>query len=146
MLKQTNAITNGFIIFLLIGVYFVLLELLGLTDNFYLRFVNFIFVIYGVNSTLKKASRASKTYIQRLIAGVTTVFISITLSALSLFLYLIAFDPNISAYGMTLIPAETDLAFASVIFVEGFTSSMMVVFILLQYWKNEVEKPAISEV
>ena len=144
MLKQTNAISNGLFIFLLIGAYFVLLELLGLTDNFYLRFVNFIFVIYGVNRTLKNASRASKPYTQSLLAGVTTSFVAIVLSALSLFLYLTLFDPKLSAYGMTLIPADTDLAFASVIFVEGFTSSLMVVFILLQYWKNELTATANS--
>jgi hypothetical protein len=146
MLKQTNAISNGLIIFLLIGVYFILLELLGLTDNFYLRFFNFVFVFYGVNSTLKKATRNSKPYIQKLLAGVTTAFTGIILSALSLFIYLIVFDPKISAYGVTLIPADTDLAFAAVIFVEGFTSSLMVVFILLQYWKNEVTSTADSKV
>lgn len=143
MLRQTNAIANGLLIFLLIGVYFILLELLGLTDNIYLRFVNFLFVLIGVNNTLKAATRESESYLKRMTAGVVTAFTGIALSAIALFIYLTVFEPELSAYGMTLIPAETNLTFASVIFVEGFTSSLMVVFIMLQYWKN-VNVPSVS--
>lgn len=143
MLRQTKAIANGLLIFLLIGAYFILLELLGLTDNIFLRFVNFLFVLIGVNNTLKAATRKTEGYVQRLISGVVTAFVGIFLSAVSLFIYLSIFDPELSAYGMTLIPAETNLTFASVIFVEGFTSSLMLVFIMLQYWKN-VNVPSVS--
>ena len=143
MLRQTNAIANGLLIFILIGAYFTLLEALGLTDNIYLRFINFLFVLIGVNNTLKATARKTESYVQRLVAGVTTAFTGILLSALGLFIYLSVFDPELSAYGMTLIPAESNLTFAAVIFVEGFTSSLMVVFIMLQYWKN-VKVPSLS--
>lgn len=143
MLRQTNAIANGFLIFLLIGAYFTILELFGLTDNLYLRFLNFLFVLIGVNNTLKNATRKTESYLQRLIAGTITAFTGIALSTIGLLLYLALFDPELSALGMTLIPASTNLTFAAVIFVEGFTSSLMVVFIMLQYWKN-VKVPSVS--
>jgi hypothetical protein len=142
MIRQTNAFLNGLLIFGLIGAYFILLESLGLTDNLYLRFVNFLLVLIGVNNTLKSAAAESKSYPQRLISGVITVFTGIFLSALSLFIYLSLFDANLSAMAMTLIPAETNLSFAMVIFIEGFTSSLMVVFIMLQYWKNVEVSPS----
>ena len=142
MIRQTNAFMNGLLIFGLIGVYFIILEALGLTDNLYLRFVNFLFVLIGVNNTLKSAAAKTQSYPQRLIAGAITVFTGIFLSAVGLFTYLSVFDPNLSSYAMTLVQADTNLAFATVIFVEGFTSSLMVVFIMLQYWKNVEISPS----
>lgn len=137
MLSQTNAIRNGLLIFGLIGVYFVILELLGLTDNVFLKFINFIFVLIGVNNTLKQASKIGVDYLKKLVAGVVTVFTGIVLSAIALLIYLnVNESSEISAYAMTLIPAETNFEFAGIIFVEGFTSSLMIVFIMLQYWKN----------
>jgi hypothetical protein len=137
MLAQTNAIKNGLLIFGLIGVYFILLELLGLTDNIYLKFINFIFVLIGVNNTLKATAKVSGSYLKKFVAGVATVFVGMLLSAISLLIYLnVNESSDISAYAMTLIPAESNLEFAGIIFVEGFTSSLMIVFIMLQYWKN----------
>lgn len=137
MLSQTNAIRNGLLIFGLVGVYFIILELLGLTDNIFLKFINFIFVLIGVNNTLKAAAEAQASYLKKLVAGVITAFTGILLSAIALFIYLsVNESSDISAYAMTLIPAESNLEFAGVIFVEGLTSSLMIVFIMLQYWKN----------
>lgn len=136
MLQKTNAFRNGLLIFLFIGVYFVLLELLGLTDNIFLRFVNFLFVIIGVNNTLKKATKEKLDYLKKFAAALFAPFLGVLLSAVSLFIYLTIFDNDLSAYAMTLIPAETNFSFAAVIFVEGFLSSLMLVFIMMQYWKN----------
>tara|TARA_R100000951_G_C2607319_1_gene170087 strand:+ start:170 stop:607 length:438 start_codon:yes stop_codon:yes gene_type:complete len=142
MLSQTNAIRNGLLIFGLVGVYFIILEFLGLTDNIFLKFINFLFVLIGVNNTLSAASKASASYLKKLVAGVATVFVGILLSAIALLIYLnVNETADISAYAMTLIPAESNLEFAGVIFVEGFTSSLMIVFIMLQYYKN-VNSPA----
>ncbi len=136
MLQKTNAFRNGLLIFLFIGVYFVLLELLGLTDNIFLRFVNFLFVIIGVNNTLKKATKENLDYLKKFAAALFAPFLGVLLSALALFIYLTAFETDLSAYAMTLIPAKTNFSFAAVIFVEGFLSSLMLVFIMMQYWKN----------
>lgn len=137
MLSQTNTIKNGLLIFGLIGAYFVILELLGLTDNIFLKFINFIFVLIGVNNTLKAASSVNASYLKKLVAGVTTVFIGILLSTIALFIYLnVNESTDLSAYAVTLIPANSNLEFAGILFVEGFTSSLMIVFIMLQYWKN----------
>lgn len=137
MLSQTNAIKNGLLIFGLVGVYFIILELLGLTNNVFLKFINFAFVLIGVNNTLKSASKAGASYLKKLVAGVATVFIGILLSAIALLIYLNVNDStDLTAYAVTLIPAGTNMEFAGIIFVEGFTSSLMIVFIMLQYYKN----------
>jgi hypothetical protein len=137
MLSQRNAIKNGLLIFVLIGVYFIILVLLGLTDNIFLKFINFIFVLIGVNNTLKTTSKGSAGYLKKILAGFTTVFIGIFLSAIALLIYLnVNESSDISAYAVTLIRAETNFEFAGVIFIEGLTSSMMILFIMLQYWKN----------
>ncbi|MDX1653418.1 MAG: hypothetical protein R3277_13050 [Brumimicrobium sp.] len=136
MTGQKQALKNGILIFLLIGLYFILLEALGLTDNISLRFVNFFFVLVGVNNTLKHVSKEKANYLQKFKAGVLTVFIGIALSTIALFAYLELFDAELNQYAMTIFPAHTNIAFAGTIFVEGFVSSLMVVFIMLQYWKN----------
>lgn len=134
----SSAIKNGLLIFILTGLYFVLLEIIGLTDNTLLKFVNFIFVLIGVNNVLKKGSSVRANYLQKFISGILAVFIGVLLSSIALFLYLSFYeDATISAYAQTLIPAETNFQYAGVIFVEGFVSSVVIVFIMLQYWKNE---------
>lgn len=146
MLSQTNAVKNGLLIFGLIGVYFIILELLGLTDNVFLKFINFIFILIGVNNTLKHTTKLGGGYLKKLTSGVITIFLGTFLSAAALYFYLKASSATeISAYAMTLIPAETDFQFAAVIFIEGFTSSLMIVFIMLQYWKNVDVKKATSD-
>ena len=44
--SKSLEIKNGFLIFLAIGIYFLLMELLGLSQLFYLRLVNIFFVFY----------------------------------------------------------------------------------------------------
>ncbi|MEX2483578.1 MAG: hypothetical protein WED10_03430 [Brumimicrobium sp.] len=138
MIAKTNVIKNGLLIFILTGLYFILLEALGMADNALLKFVNFIFVLIGVNNTLKYASKNGVDYLRKFISGVITVFIGVLLSAVALFIYLNAFETaEISSYAKTLIPAGTNFQYAAVVFVEGFVSSVVIVFIMLQYWKNE---------
>lgn len=52
-MKLPKEIVNGFIIFLAIGIYFLLMQALNLSHLFYLRFLNVIFVFYGVNRTIQ---------------------------------------------------------------------------------------------
>ena len=51
-MKLPKEISNGFIIFLGIGIYFLLMNVLGLADLFYLRTLNVFFIFYGVNRTM----------------------------------------------------------------------------------------------
>ncbi len=51
-MKYSRELTNGFLIFIGIGLYFILLELLGLSSVFWLRIFNAFIVMFGVNRTI----------------------------------------------------------------------------------------------
>jgi hypothetical protein len=46
-MKLTKEIRNGFLIFLGIGLYFLLMNVLGLANLFYLRTLNVFFIFWG---------------------------------------------------------------------------------------------------
>ncbi len=52
-MKLSKELINGFIIFIAIGVYFILMEFLGLADLYLLRLFNILFLFYGTQKTLK---------------------------------------------------------------------------------------------
>ena len=52
-MKLPKELRNGIIIFLGIGLYFLLMIFLGLGNISALRLLNVIFVFYGVNQTIK---------------------------------------------------------------------------------------------
>ena len=52
-MKIAQEILNGFLMFLGIGTYFLLMEVLGLSNNYILRIFNVLIVIYFLNKTIK---------------------------------------------------------------------------------------------
>ncbi len=136
MIKRNNAFLNGFMIYGLISIYFLVLELFGLTDNMYLRFVNLVFIAMGVNATLRLSHAAGDNYLDKLKSGLVTVATGILLSVIGLYLYMQLIDPSLAYTAETLIPINSPIEFTAVIFIEGLSSSLMVLFMLLQYWKT----------
>jgi hypothetical protein len=59
--ETTKRIIQRVIIFIGIGLYFMLMEILGLADLYYLRVFNVLFVFYGTNRTLKMNYKEGKT-------------------------------------------------------------------------------------
>ena len=59
-MKMPKELYNGVIIFIGIALYFALIEVLQLTDVFYLRLFNILFVFYGVNKTLESNYKEGK--------------------------------------------------------------------------------------
>ena len=53
-MKLKRELINGFIIFIGIAVYFLIIEYLGLADEFYLRILNLAIVAFGINLTIKQ--------------------------------------------------------------------------------------------
>ncbi|WP_339838973.1 hypothetical protein [uncultured Flavobacterium sp.] len=52
-MKNNIEFKNGILIFLGIGLFFLLLDLFGFADKNYLRILNAFIVLYGINETLK---------------------------------------------------------------------------------------------
>ncbi len=72
-MKLSKELTNGFIIFIGIGVYFLTMNMLGLSDLFYLRFFNIFFLIYGVNRTVvSNLSEGKKEFLFNTISAFAT--------------------------------------------------------------------------
>lgn len=75
---------NGFLIFVGIALFFLLMEMVGLSNQIYLRLVNFIFVIWGVNKTIKSNYQDHiYGYFTNLTAGIFTALVSLALGIFS---------------------------------------------------------------
>ncbi|MDV6167534.1 hypothetical protein R1T16_03795 [Flavobacterium sp. DG1-102-2] len=142
---------NGFIIYIGIALFFLLMEVLGWSDQIYLRLVNFIFVIYGVNRTLKANSEdGTPGYFSNLVSGIFTAVVSLALGILSFIGYIEYMGQShggsneyLQRYVGSYIfgGGEPSLyQFVIGLTVEGVAASVVVSFALMQYWKDKVEK------
>ncbi|CAM4089772.1 hypothetical protein FLAN108750_09720 [Flavobacterium antarcticum] len=144
-MKLKRELINGFIIYLGIAIYFLVIEYSGLADEFYLRILNIVIIGFGINLTIKQNHQDGITgYFTNLISGIITSMVGAILSVGSLLFYIqykggeeylaklskgFLFgggDLNISYYCIGLL-------------FESMASSIIITFILMQLWKNKVE-------
>lgn len=145
-MSNYKEVNNGILIFVAIGVYFLLMELLGLSHIFLLRILNVFIVVYFLNKTIKSNYREGKTdYLENIISIALTSLIGVFLSVGGIFVY-ITFkggtayleklsqnflfgggDPSIYQYCIGLL-------------FEGIASSIIISFTLMQYWKDKPVK------
>jgi len=134
-------IKNALKIVLGIILYFFAMKLLGLESISELRFLNFIFVVWGINNAIKWNIIKNKDtfYISNLFIGVSTSILAVGMLIISLITYVSLIDPsfinvlgNSSLWGSILSLPLIVFAIA----IEGIASSVICSFILMQYWKN----------
>ncbi len=141
-MKSTKEITNGCIIFITIGIYFILMEMLKLSDLFYLRILNILFVFYGVIRTIQmNLDEGKKKFVSNAVSALFTAIIGVVLSIIALVIYshlpggdtfvqslsesfLFGGNPSIDAYSISLL-------------FEGLASSVIVTMLLMLYWNNQ---------
>lgn len=142
-MKLKRELINGFIIFLGIGIYFLIIEYLGLADEFYLRILNVFIIAFGINLTIKQNNEDGiRGYFTNLVSGIITSMIGAVLSVGSLLFYIqyrggeeylqklskgFLFgggDLNVSYYCIGLL-------------FESIASSIIITFVLMQLWKNK---------
>lgn len=140
MLKRSHAIRNALLLFVLLGIYFLILDALGWADNIFFRLGNYVFIFLIVNKSMKNAVRNSESYLNKLAIGIVTVFIAMTLGAISLFVYLNAFEPPLERYVSSIIAANSYSGLCFSLFIQSIASSMIIVFIMSQWYKNKKEK------
>lgn len=136
---------NAFLIFSGIVLWFLLMKLLGLETRSELRFLNFVFVLWGVHRSIKTniLANGETLYVRNLAIGIGTAALAVGMSIVGLILYVNLFDPGFIALiqesflwtGTVTMPL---ISFA--LFIEGMASSVICSFILMQYYKNY--KPA----
>jgi hypothetical protein len=138
----SKELNNGILIFIGIGIYFLSMELLGLSHLFFLRMLNIFIVIYFVNKTIKSNYNEGKTeYLENLISGTLTALIGVALSVAGLLIYismkggdayLAKLSQNFLFGGGT--PSMNQYCIG--LFFEGIASSIIITFTLMQYWKD----------
>jgi hypothetical protein len=149
-MKLKRELINGFIIYIGIGIYFLIIEYLGLADEFFLRILNLFIVGFGINLTLKQnAYSGVRGYFTNLISGIITSMIGALLSVGSLLFYINykGGDEYLQTLskGFLFGGGGVNISYYCIgLLFESIASSAIITFVLMQYWKNKVE--VISEV
>ena len=140
LLRQTT-VKYGLLIWLLLGFYFLLIDSIGMADVAYLKIVNIVVVLFGVNLTLRHFARKGVSYGQLFVKGFSTAIIGIGLALIGLVFYfeVLLGGVAISEYSTTIIPTASLSQYVLALFAEGIASAVIAVFVLLQYWKNYAE-------
>jgi len=141
-MKLSKELSNGFIIFIGIGIYFLLMNLLGLSNVFFLRLFNIVFIFYGVNRTIvSNLIDGQKEFLSNAISAFFTSSIGVFLSVLGLFVYSYinggdAFINNLSK--SFLFGGEPSInLYCFSLFIEGIASSVIVSLLLMMYYNNK---------
>ncbi|OXA94883.1 hypothetical protein [Flavobacterium hercynium] len=141
-MKLPKELTNGFLIFLGIGIYFLLMNVLGLSHLFYLRTLNVFFIFYGVNRTMQMNLREGDTdFVSNAVSAITTSVVGISFSVLGLLIY--SYARGGDAYVATL--SETFMfggnpsvpTYCICLLFEGLASSVIVTLLMMLYWNNK---------
>ena len=141
-MKVKKEFKNGYFIFISVGIFFLLMEFLGLSNIFYLRLINMFFIIYAVNDTIQSRIKQRKiNFVRNAMAAMTTSIVGVTLSIIGLFIYsyirggdefiqqlsetfLFGGHPSINMYCLTL-------------FFEGIASSVIITMLLMLYYNEK---------
>ena len=145
-MKITRELTNGCIIFLGIGIYFLIMDALGLSNHFYLRVLNVFIVIFGVNRTIAQNYAAGvRGYNTNLGSAILTSMIGALLSISGLLglIYYRGGEPYLQklSEGFLFGGGEASIyTYCIGLLFESAAASIIVSFCLMQFWKNKVEK------
>lgn len=140
-MKVKKEFKNGYLIFIGIGTFFLLMEFLGFSNMFYLRLLNIFIVFYGVNRTIEmRLAMGKKKFVPNAIAAMITALVGVFLSIFGLLVYsyikggnaylnslsqsfLFGGNPSINVYCISLL-------------FEGIASSVIVTMLLMLYWND----------
>lgn len=138
-MKLPKELVNGFIIFIGIGFYFLLMELLGLADIYLLRLFNVLFVFYGTYRTLKSNFTEGKAVlvtnaVSALFTALTGIFLSII--GLIAYSYIKGGDAYVGSLSKTFLfgGEPTVMTYSISLLFEGIVSAVIVTFMLMLYW------------
>jgi hypothetical protein len=141
-MKLPKELSNGLIIFIGIALYFLLMEILHLSNVFYLRLFNIVFIYYGVNRTLKSNYIEGKTYFaDNAVSALMTALTGVLLSIMGLVAYI--YSKGGDTYIQTLsdsllfVGSPSVMTYNISLLFEGIVSAVIVTFTLMLYWKKK---------
>ena len=141
-MKLSKEFTNGFIIFLGIAVYFLFINAIGFGDKVYLRLVNTVFVLYGVNRTISTNLLEGKNnFVSNAISATKTSLIGVFLSIIGLLIYsyMQGGDSYVQTLSKTFLFAGNPsiVTYCICLLFEGIASSVLVTMLLMLYRNNQ---------
>jgi hypothetical protein len=141
-MKTTYPIYNGFLIFIGIAIYFLIINLIGFADNSFLRLFNSIFVIYGVYKTLAmNIQNGNDDMVNNAKSGLTTSIVGVGLSVIGLIIYsyLQGGDIYVQQLSKTLLFGGNPsvIVYSICLLFEGIASSVVITLMSLLYFSNK---------
>ena len=142
-MKISKEFQNGFLIFLGIAIYFLFMNLVGLSDVFYLRLFNTLFVLYGVNRTIMMNIHDGEVLLaNNAKSAMKTSLIGVFLSIIGLiiFSYLQGGDQYVQSLSKTFLFGgnPSAMTYSICLLFEGIASTVVVTMLLLLYWNNRL--------
>ncbi|MGL2999904.1 hypothetical protein [Flavobacterium sp. RSSB_23] len=142
-MKISKEFQNGFLIFLGIAIYFLFMNLVGLSDVFYLRLFNTLFVLYGVNRTIMMNIHDGEVLLaNNAKSAMKTSLIGVFLSIIGLiiFSYLQGGDQYVQSLSKTFLFGGNPsvMTYSICLLFEGIASTVVVTMLLLLYWNNRL--------
>ena len=142
-MKLPKEVTNAIIIFIGISAYFLLIDLLNLSDILWLRMFNVLFVWYGVTRTLSYNVTHGKTdYGYNLFSAGATAFLGVFFALIGLvaYIHLRGGDAYVHNLSQDLLFGGSPTAnqYCVGILFEGIASALIVVFVSVQYWRRKM--------
>ncbi|WP_348726208.1 hypothetical protein [Tenacibaculum sp. 190524A05c] len=117
------------------------MKILGLDNVSELRFLNFLFVFWGVNRAIKMNINLNQeqSYFSNFYAGFGAAVIGVGLTIIGLIIYVGFIDSSFISVLENSSFWGKDLSLQMVVFalaIEGIASSVMCSFIIMQYYKS----------
>ncbi|MEM0576556.1 hypothetical protein [Flavobacterium polysaccharolyticum] len=142
-MKLSREFQNGFLIFLGIAIYFLFMNIIGLSDVFYLRLFNTLFVLYGVNRTIMMNIHDGEVILaNNAKAAMKTSLIGVFLSIIGLIVYsyLQGGDEYVQSLSKTFLFGGNPsvMTYSICLLFEGIASTVVVTMLLLLYWNNRL--------
>jgi hypothetical protein len=145
-MKLKREFANGFLIFIAIGGYFLLMEVLGLSDIFYLRILNLFIVLYGINRTITGNIKDGVSgYLPNLISAFVTGMIGAILGIIALLVYIpykggTAYLEKLSEGFLFGGGTVSTPQYCIGLLFESSAATMIIAFCMMQYYKSKIVK------
>lgn len=127
-------------------IYFFFLRGFDLDKKPLLRLVNLLFILFGINNTIKDNIFYNNEYryLKNLSIGFSTSLLAVIISLFYLIIYVNFVHPNfISVLQNSFFLWKNNLSFTSIIFIlfiQGTSFSLICSFLIMKYWKNYSNK------
>jgi len=138
-MKNRTVLKNAFLIFLGIGLFFLLMDFLGLASKNYLRSLNAFIVLYGMHKTIKhNYTKGKMDYFENLFSGFATGVLGVFFGIIGLiaFIYAKGGESYLNTLSDTFffVGKTSMIQYSGVLFFEGAASCIIGAFVLMQFY------------